>query len=260
MTAHAFSEDLLKILEAGMNDRVTKPIEPKNLRRKLLKYLPVNAIEPGIESESQSRSALFLPEIDELDIKSGLERLNGNIAKYQQHFIRFIEFNQKVETDFLEAFKEKDFEKMHFCIHSLKGTTGNLGLSQISKKSVELENAIKLQSEEDIIKLFEIIQADLIEVNTAIEEMESRLESSLQTSMINADKSVKDSLQPLLELKKALEEDSFDAGDYWLKIKEDWGILLREFEEFELIEKYISKLNYEATLKQLKAMLKKIDH
>jgi CheY-like chemotaxis protein len=39
MTAHAFDEDRLRCLEAGMNDHMAKPIAPKRLFEVLLKWL-----------------------------------------------------------------------------------------------------------------------------------------------------------------------------------------------------------------------------
>ena len=39
MTANAFEEDMRKSLEAGMNEHLTKPIEPDAVYRALRKYL-----------------------------------------------------------------------------------------------------------------------------------------------------------------------------------------------------------------------------
>jgi CheY-like chemotaxis protein len=40
MTAHALPEVRQRCLEAGMNDYITKPLEPDTLRRVLEKYQP----------------------------------------------------------------------------------------------------------------------------------------------------------------------------------------------------------------------------
>ena len=39
MTANAFAEDRLKALQAGMNEHLSKPIDPDTLYRLLVKYL-----------------------------------------------------------------------------------------------------------------------------------------------------------------------------------------------------------------------------
>ncbi|MEF9880749.1 MAG: response regulator, partial [Clostridia bacterium] len=40
MTANAFTEDIQLSMEAGMNDHLTKPIEPAQLYAALAQYLP----------------------------------------------------------------------------------------------------------------------------------------------------------------------------------------------------------------------------
>lgn len=40
MTANAFSDDRIKAFEAGMTDRLAKPIDSKTLVQMLEKYLP----------------------------------------------------------------------------------------------------------------------------------------------------------------------------------------------------------------------------
>ena len=46
MTANAFAEDKARCLEAGMNDFISKPVDPEHLFRVLLKWLARGAISP----------------------------------------------------------------------------------------------------------------------------------------------------------------------------------------------------------------------
>ena len=43
MTANAFSEDKALCIAAGMNDYISKPIDPKSLSRALASWIPENS-------------------------------------------------------------------------------------------------------------------------------------------------------------------------------------------------------------------------
>ncbi|MDE1998174.1 MAG: response regulator, partial [Burkholderiales bacterium] len=80
MTAHAMSRDRERCFAAGMNDHVTKPFDPKELFRTLLKWLghPVP-----------------LPEQEKVSVAVGLERCMGNEVLYQKLVRRYMDEGSK---------------------------------------------------------------------------------------------------------------------------------------------------------------------
>src|SRR5208282_3883914 len=91
MTAHALVEEKQRCLEAGMNDHVSKPIEPDALFATLLRWAkPI----PGQAARAESRAAktpddAILPEIDGVDVAGAFSRVAGNKRLYLDLLVQF---------------------------------------------------------------------------------------------------------------------------------------------------------------------------
>jgi CheY-like chemotaxis protein len=84
MTAHAMKGEREKSIAAGMNDHITKPIDPEILYKALLKY--VKGIDPsGIMGQSSVASSEKEEEwvIMGLDTKEGLRRIGNKKEAYR---------------------------------------------------------------------------------------------------------------------------------------------------------------------------------
>jgi DNA-binding response OmpR family regulator len=107
MTAHAMAGDEQKSLDAGMNDHVTKPINPDELFAALQKWikpiagrdvdpksLPASggppAIDPALDIDQAVVDEDELPEsLPGFDLATGLKRLMGNKRLYQKLLVDF---------------------------------------------------------------------------------------------------------------------------------------------------------------------------
>jgi two-component system sensor histidine kinase/response regulator len=100
MTAHAMAGDEQKSIEAGMNDHVTKPIEPDQLfatlqkwikpvpERAAVKKLPI--LDATFESDQAVLNEYELPEfLPGFDLAAGLLRLIGNKRLYRKLLLDF---------------------------------------------------------------------------------------------------------------------------------------------------------------------------
>jgi HPt (histidine-containing phosphotransfer) domain-containing protein len=154
MTAHAMSGDHEKSIAAGMNDHITKPIDPAQLFKTLAKWI---SHREGIKKEPEdsmvstclqvnesSLSEQVLPNyLPEFDLGEGLKRLMGNRALYRKLLIDFVsQFNQaadKIRT----ALDIGDFAQAHELVHATKGVAGNLAAKDLQQQAVSLEKLIK---------------------------------------------------------------------------------------------------------------------
>ncbi len=161
MTAHAMAEDREKSLEAGMNDHVTKPIDPNELFAALLKWirpserpLPQQRIQRGAAERSAARPDAAQPDSDEsplpelagIAVESGLARVGGNRRLYRDLLVQFSrEYANAAERirTMLEAEERDTAERL---AHTIKGVAGNIGAEDLEVAGAELEAAIRLRA------------------------------------------------------------------------------------------------------------------
>jgi signal transduction histidine kinase/ABC-type sugar transport system substrate-binding protein len=154
MTAHAMSGDKKKSIEAGMNDHVTKPIDPDQLFTTLLKWVKlsderVQVNKTAINNE-YPESDTALPIKDELpeslpgfDLTDGLKRLQGNKTLYRKLLLNFATDYNRVAEEIREALDVGDLKNAHSLIHNLKGLAGNLAALELQEAAVNLEKLVK---------------------------------------------------------------------------------------------------------------------
>ena len=146
--------DEQKSIDAGMNDHVTKPIDPEQLFATLQKWIKpgrkrIKVRQPEIpvkrpESEEAAPQADQLPDaLPGFDLPAGLERLLGNKRLYRKLLLDFGNNYAGVAGDIREAINAKDFEHAHSLVHNLKGLAGNLAATDLQTSAVNLEKLVK---------------------------------------------------------------------------------------------------------------------
>jgi CheY-like chemotaxis protein len=164
MTAHAMSGDEQRSLEAGMNDHVTKPINPDQLYATLQKWIKPIAERAAVPKSLPASGGLSLPDApaesdqalpdkDELpeslpgfDVVAGLKRLQGNKRLYRKLLLDFGANYSGVAGEIWEAIEDKDFEKAHSLVHNLKGLSGNLEATNLQATAVKMEELVRGQT------------------------------------------------------------------------------------------------------------------
>jgi len=152
MTADAMSGVRDKVLEVGMNDYVTKPINPKELFTALVKWIaPGERILPeSYQKETyKEEGALPFTELTGIDVETGLKRSSGNPSLYMKLIKRFFNDFQSTTEDIKKAIENNDFTLAQRLAHTTKGVAANIGAIDLQEKSAELEAAIKERRETD---------------------------------------------------------------------------------------------------------------
>ena len=136
MTANAMEGDRERSLAAGMDDHITKPIDPDELYATLLKWIaPASA---STQPPSPARSS----DVEVLDDAAALRRVAGNTALYHDMLGKFRRDFADSDTRLRAAFAQNDPETARLLAHTLKGVAGNLGAGRLQASVAALDHSL----------------------------------------------------------------------------------------------------------------------
>jgi CheY-like chemotaxis protein len=130
MTAHAMKGEYEKSIAAGMNEHITKPIDPLVLYQTLMRFL-----SPQITSEmpqEQIAVNIDFPAISGLDIRDGLYRVNQHSDAYRRLLLQFAN-NYLNAPEKWRVVNTSDSSAVEF-LHTLSGILGNIGASILHQR------------------------------------------------------------------------------------------------------------------------------
>src|SRR5258705_4420471 len=152
MTAHATIEEKQRCLAAGMNDHISKPIDPENLFATVGRFYRTAspATSPvTVESkqpEGRAPQVDDLPSIAGLDTKDGLTRVAGNRKLYFKLLRQFVEQHGPALGQITEALAKGDVALAERLAHTLKGVAGNIGARSVQSAPGALEKHIRARA------------------------------------------------------------------------------------------------------------------
>jgi CheY-like chemotaxis protein len=141
MTAHAMPEDQARSLEAGMNDHITKPINPDVLFRAMLKWIDpsrlVGRVIPGAPAAANAAApmAAAYPPLAGVDWEYALARADRDPAILARRMRSFCTEYGDGPALLTAALADGDWAQVERLAHNLKSSAtylGALGLAQLS--------------------------------------------------------------------------------------------------------------------------------
>jgi PAS domain S-box-containing protein len=185
MTANAMQGDRERCLSAGMNDHVAKPIEPEDLWKALLKWIPQKHPAQILVHPVQTNAGVPYG-IEGLEVDNTLRRLLGKTALYVSLLHKFVNTEKSACADIRRALKNKDNELAERLAHSLKGSSGSIGATKLQQLAEQLEIAIKeLRPPEEIERSLDELSAPLFSMTTQLEQQLSDSPVA-QTELVDA--------------------------------------------------------------------------
>ncbi|NER22113.1 MAG: PAS domain S-box protein [Symploca sp. SIO1C2] len=214
MTAHAMKSDRRKSLEAGMNDHVSKPVNPQELFAALVRWIPPRLYSPVSCSFSSSPMA-ETPQLSlsGINVDAGLARLVGNWTVYQQILKRFHANQQQSALQIQAALNQNDWSQAFHLVHTLKGSAGNIGAETLYQSAASLEQALQNQTPnlELLVNKCLTLSKDLQQVLESIETLPDKTDEGVEPVKDLSELDTQLVIPLLTEITELLETDLVEA-------------------------------------------------
>lgn len=155
LSAHTDSGSHIAGLAAGMNDYLTKPVDPAKLREALEKWLPcglpVTAETPPLPHETEEAADELPGSNDALPLLSpsdGLAAVAGNERLYRSLLQRFAQHYADCTVQIRSLLQDNRLEELLQLIHAMRGVGTNLGLIRFADCATSMENTLLRQAPE----------------------------------------------------------------------------------------------------------------
>jgi two-component system, sensor histidine kinase and response regulator len=147
LTAQASTEDKKRCLAIGMNDYITKPIEPELLYEVLeLWSKPVKIANRRAFAKrvaSPQKPTAIMEVLPGINTKDGLARFLGNRQQYNKVLFGFLKKHQDCTTRIRNHLEQGERQEAADLLHGLKGVSANLGAESLVLAATECETTIR---------------------------------------------------------------------------------------------------------------------
>jgi signal transduction histidine kinase/DNA-binding response OmpR family regulator len=229
MTAHAMVGDKEKSLQAGMNEHITKPIDPDELYSTLARWLrPAIANVIANQPKQDRVDQVVLPDYsDNLDVDWGLRRIGGNRQLFSKLLHEFYQDHQADLQLIEEALAAQRTQKVQHIVHTIKGVAGNIGAKKLQQSCTKLEQA--LLTGEQISNEWLVFKQDFKQLFTQLQQFAGLLTPSKEVALLESnDAASHPALEELTEitavLAQLLQDGDVVALDELSKIKQQLPI------------------------------------
>ncbi|HWR40695.1 MAG TPA: response regulator [Patescibacteria group bacterium] len=251
MTASVMQGDREQCLEAGMNDYVTKPIEPEELWFALEKWLKPDLLSAAdVIPDTPSQEMTVISEIAGIDTVNGLRRSLGRKDLYLRVLHKFVSGQKDMPDRIRAALKEGDWKSAEIYMHTLKGILGNIGHRTLPEPAGVLEDCFRQQRQdgemETMLAQFENDFSNLIR------DLETALISLTVSAEAVPDKTAGTIL--IRRMIRLLAQDDPEAGELFAANE----ALLRSIldERYDVVEQAVQIFDYERALQEMRQLTK----
>ncbi len=252
LTAHAMVEERQRAMESGMNDQITKPIDPQAMIETMSRFYTRSDASAPPAPEMPAGAIEDIPAIPGVDVEAGLKRVGGNRGLYRNLLRRFVESQKEAVTGIRGALAQKDRLTAERNAHTLKGVAGNLGAAGVQAAAAAIEKSIRdNESSRRMKKLLDECESVLAAVLAAIGQAAGTGVGGDATD--RPTRAVDPALwRPMVEkLRKLVEESDSEALEYLEQVRAELAAACTR-ESFKKLEKALQAYDFSLALDLVK--------
>lgn len=185
MTGHAMLGEKEKCLSIGMNEYISKPFKPEDLKKKIIDLTTAGATTSNHTAQTTGGEPVSTPSETTSDEKpkqpiielSFLRSISENNDQFFREFIQmFLTNTPKSLEEIAQAIQDNDWEKIRMASHKIKPSFNYVGLKEQNIQAAKIEELSKKR--ENMPAITELFAKIKEACTTAFSELEAEINTT----------------------------------------------------------------------------------
>lgn len=247
LTAHAMGDIRERCLQEGMQDYLTKPLQPELLYQLLGRWLNPELAKITIAAaDAAAMAGPALPQFTQLDSQLALHYMGGQLDLLLNSLHRFLQNQASTNAQLHIAIAQADWDLAQRLVHTCKGLAGSIGAQHLQQKALQLEQSLLAEPIDS-----KQLQADLVQFTEALNLVLDDLQTQLQqhpAPALNVDATSLEVREFLTQLGELLEHSDADALSFFAQHQQCLNGLWPET-LLRSLKRYIDNYEFDSALK-----------